>query len=121
MDELWLRLGLIAGALAIAAIATLTLRFRNRGGPVDLEVTGLGPGVYLFTSTACPQCGSARRALSDSLGEDGFAELRWEELPGVFHDLGIEGVPATLVVRADGSGTVWSGKPDPALEFIDTR
>lgn len=118
MSELWLRLGLIAGALAVGALATVILRSRVTGRPKVLMRTGLAPGIYLFTSAACPGCSSARRMLIDELGESGFVELRWEQQPGVFHQLSVDAVPATVIVGEDGSGTLWPGRPERALNSL---
>lgn len=115
MDEAWVRLALIGGALVVAALATTIIRLRARGGPRRLHETGLAPGVYLFTSSACPDCSSVRRALTEALGEGGFEERSWESEPGVFHRLGVDAVPATMIVGEDGSGTVWPGRADDAL------
>lgn len=115
MDEVWARLGLIAGALAVAGAATWAMRSRSKGAPRRIETTGLGPGVYLFTSAACPDCRHIRSRLTRELGEAGFVELEWEKEPGLFHDLGVGAVPATLLVAADGSGVIWPGPPDEAL------
>lgn len=118
MDEVWLRLGLIGGALLVAAVATLVLRSRSSGRERNLAETGLEAGVYFFSSSACPDCSPTRRALADSLGEEGFVELSWENEPGVFHRLGVDAVPATLTVAGDGSATLWPGRPDRALESL---
>ncbi len=118
MSDVWLRLSLIAGALAVAAVAAVVLRSRVAGRPRQLESTGLGPGVYLFTSTACADCSPARRKLIDELGEGGFVELGWEQEPGVFHRLGVDAVPATAIVARDGSATLWPGQPDDALDSV---
>ena len=118
MDEIWLRLGLIGGALLVAAVSTLVLRSRSSGKKRDLPDTGLEPGVYFFSSSACPDCSRSRRLLNESLGEEGFVEVSWEADPGVFHRLGVDAVPATLIVGAEGSGTLWPGKADRALESV---
>lgn len=118
MDEIWLRLGLIGGALAVAALATMLLRVRVHGRPRRLEDTRLDPGVYLFTSAACPDCASVRRALTEALGANGFIEVRWEEEPGAFDRLGVDAVPATLVVESNGSGTLWPGRAKEALAAL---
>lgn len=118
MDEIWLRLGLIAGALIVAAAAILVLRMRSTGPKRSLGDTGLERGVYFFSSSACPDCSLTRRTLIESLGEQGFLELIWEDDPGVFHRLGVDAVPATLIVAADGSGTLWPGRAESALESL---
>ena len=115
MDEVWARLGLVVGALIAAGAATLVLRSRAKGEPRKLVVTGLGEGVYLFTSKACPDCGHVRGMLDDALGPEGYTELSWELEPGMFAELGVDGVPATLIVEVDGSGVLWPGRPDKAL------
>lgn len=118
MDEVWTRLALIGGALLVAALVTIVIRSRVTGRPRNLRQTGLGPGVYLFSSIACPDCASVRRALVRALGEEGFEERSWEAEPGVFHRLDIEAVPATLIVAHDGSATLWPGRADGALESL---
>lgn len=118
MDEIWLRVALIGGALAVAASVTMFLRWRATGSPSEVEDVGLDVGVYLFTSSACPDCASVRRTLTEELGGEGFEEVRWEEDPGLFHRLGIDAVPATLVVNRDGSGMLWPGRPEDALASL---
>ena len=71
-----------------------------------------------FSSSACSDCPLARRTLADALGEQGFLELSWEDDPGAFDRLGVDAVPATLVVAADGSGTLWPGGAEMALESL---
>jgi hypothetical protein len=116
MDEVWVRLALVASALGIAFVVAFILRFRAKS-PRRLETTGLNVGVYLFTSSACPDCGPARTKLSEKLSE-GFVEMSWEEEPAVFEKLGVSGVPATLVVEADGSGTLFPGQPGMVLNRL---
>lgn len=118
MDEIWVRLALIGGALAVAGLVTIALRARAKGKPRRMEATGLPPGVYLFTSEACADCGSVRRALGQALGDAGFVERSWEEEPGLFHRLGVDAVPATLVVEPDGSGTLWPGRAEQVLAAL---
>jgi hypothetical protein len=115
MSDLLTRLVLIAGVLAVAAAAALVIRARARGGARQIKATGFAPGVYLFTSSTCPDCGSARRVLIDELGDRGFEEIEWERDPRVFDRLGIDAVPATIVVDESGKGTVWPGSPERAI------
>ena len=118
MDEIWLRLGLIAGALAVALVVTLVLRARASAGPTRIEATGMAEGLYLFTSSSCGDCRSARKTMNETVGDAGFVEINWEEQPGIFHQIGVGAVPATMVVANDGSGTLYSGSPLRALATL---
>ncbi len=118
MDELTLRLVLIGAALLVAAGVTTLTRRRARTAPRSIESTGLRPGVYFFSSSTCPDCRMARRALDEAIRDSSFHEFAWEENPGIFADLGVAAVPATLVVGADGTGTLWSGQPAGALASL---
>jgi hypothetical protein len=118
MSDLFARFGLIAGALLIAWLVTVALRRRSSGSPRKLAATGLDAGAYLFTSTACADCGPTRRQLDESLGKGGYTEVSWEEEPGLFHQLGINAVPATLIVDAGGSATLYPGRADKALVVL---
>lgn len=112
MDELWTRIALIAAALLVAAIVVAVRRRAVYTAPRRLAVTRLPPGVYLFTSADCGDCRTARAKLDDRLGEEGYREIAWETSAEVFTGLGVEVVPATMVVAADGSGRLWRGQPD---------
>lgn len=112
MDEVWVRAGLILGALSVA---TVGVRRRTRHVPRRLDATKLTAGVYLMSSGSCPDCGPVRRQLDETLGQDGYSEMSWDTEPGVFEDLGITAVPVTLIVADDGSGVAWPGRPDKAL------
>lgn len=115
MDEVWARAGLILGALSVAAAITLVLRGRTKRSPRAVDPAGLAPGVYLFTSHTCADCRPARRMLTDVLGEGGFTEMNWEREPGTFNEVGIDAVPATLVVDGEGRATLYPGLPGKAL------
>jgi hypothetical protein len=81
--------------------------------------TSLDPGVYLFTSATCSTCAQARQTLQTELGGDRFHEFAWEEGSETFDQLGIDAVPAVLVVEPGGRGTIFPGQPDRALRRID--
>lgn len=87
-------------------------RKMTSSSPRPLPATDLDTGVYLFTSADCNECALARAKLEDRLGEGGYAEIAWEERPELFADLGVDAVPATMVVAADGSALLWPGQPD---------
>jgi hypothetical protein len=118
MSELWLRIGLIAAAVAIAMVAALVTRRARSPRPALLEAD-LGPGIYLFSSSDCLDCRSARSVIEQALGPRGFVEIRWEEDPGIFDRLGISAVPTTLVVSAAGSATLYPGMPDAAIRAFN--
>ncbi|MGD2102908.1 MAG: hypothetical protein PVG83_11815 [Acidimicrobiia bacterium] len=94
-------------AVAGGAAAWRHLRAPRRARVVTS--TGLDSGIYLFTSSTCPTCGSARSRLDDVVGADGFSEIPWEGDPGVFADLGVDAVPALLVVDPSGDGRLHPG------------
>lgn len=118
MDEVWLRVILIAGGFVLAGVVTVASRRRRRTAPRELETTGLKAGVYLMTSETCPDCGPVRSLLDETLGPDGYVEMSWEREPDLFQHLDVDVVPATLVVGDDGSGTMWPGPPDRALAHL---
>jgi hypothetical protein len=119
MDEVWARAALVAGALAVAGVVVLVQRLRARPSPKTVGETGLDPGVYLFTSATCSTCAQARQTLQSALGGDRFHEFAWEEGSETFDQLGIDAVPAVLVVEPGGRGTIFPGQPDRALRRID--
>lgn len=118
MDEVGARVALVAGAMVVALLATVALRFRSSGRPRRIDIDGLDRGVYFFSSATCLDCAPARKALLDALGDGGFTEVSWEEDPGVLHDLGISAVPATLLVDEAGRGMLYPGMPDAALRRL---
>jgi hypothetical protein len=117
MSEIWLRLGIVAGGVVLGLLAVFILR---RPGPrIAAEALGLDPGVYLFSSTTCADCAPARDRLADDLGQTGFVEIRWEDEPALFEELGVEAVPCTVIVSKVGVATRFPGMPDRALERLN--
>jgi hypothetical protein len=112
VDDLWLRIALIAAALSVAAIVVALRRRTALKAPRRLAVTRLPAGIYLFTSADCDGCRAARAKLNERLGEAAYNEIAWEDSPEVFNGLGVDVVPATMVVADDGSGHLWRGQPD---------
>ena len=115
MDEVWVRLSLIGGAFLVALVITLVLRSTASRGPLKITATGLKQGIYLLSSSACPDCATARKYLEDKLGDDGFDERSWEKEPGLFGRIGVDAVPATLIVDLEGAAVLWPGHPEKAL------
>lgn len=120
MSEVWVRAILIGSVFALAGAILIGARYRSRLTPRKIEATGLEEGMYLMTSSACPDCATARDRLETALGEKGYTEMSWERDPEVFESLDIDGVPAVLIVGSDGSGEVWSGQPDRALRTLSS-
>jgi hypothetical protein len=118
MSEVWLRLAIVIGAVAVSLLIVAMLRRRPAvSGSADSGA--LAPGVYLFTSSTCADCVQARERLEDRLGNDGYVEIGWEDDPGLFTHLGIDAVPCTVVVGADGSASFHPGMPDGALRGLN--
>ena len=118
MSEVWLRVGIVAGAVVIALAIVFVMR-RRSGHPTPTETGGLAPGVYLFSSSDCVDCMPARGRLEEALGASGFVEIKWEAEPGIFADLGVDAVPCTVVVSHDGTAVRFPGRPDRALERLN--
>jgi hypothetical protein len=100
--------------VAAAAVAVLAVRFSGRRRPAeqDVDLTGLGlpPGVVLFTSTACGNCTAARAQLA--VGGIRPREVTWELEPDLVSRSGVDGVPFTAVIDAQGDVLdQWSGVP----------
>ena len=119
MDETWIRLGLISGALMIAGLAAMAQQRRSRGPVRPVAVGDLPPGVYLLSSATCEACGSARRKLDARLGSGNYTELTWEEDRERLESLGADAVPSVLLVEGGGRGRLFRGQPEPALAELD--
>jgi hypothetical protein len=117
MSEVWLRLALVAAGIVVALGVALVLR-RPVVHRVTTKAAGLGPGVYLFSSSTCVDCVAARARLVDALGPTGFVEIDWEDDPGPFAEFGIDAVPCTVIVTGEGMSTRFPGMPDRALEEL---
>jgi hypothetical protein len=117
MSEVWLRLAIVAAGIVVALVAALVLR-RPVPHPVTTNTRGLGPGVYLFSSTTCVDCVAARARLVAALGPTGFVEIDWEDDPGPFAEFEIDAVPCTVIVSEEGMSTRFPGMPDRALEEL---
>lgn len=117
MSDILERAAVVAAVLAVAGAVVLWQRARNRRAR-DVLPGDLGPGVYLFTSSSCPTCETARRRVVAAVGDGGFEELAWESHPDVFADLGVDVVPALVVVKGSGRARLHPGAPDRALSGL---
>ena len=118
MSEVWLRLAIVVGAIALSLLIVVMTR-RRRARSETSDGRGLDPGVYLFTSATCADCVEVRARLADMLGSVGYVEIRWEDEPDLFTRLGIDAVPCTVVVGGDGSASFHPGMPDRALRGLN--
>ena len=117
MDETLLRLVIVLGAVML--VLSVVLISRSRDSRPRLRVvrpSGLSPGLYFFSSEDCETCQMARQALEDALGTEGYVEMAWEREAEEFTRLGVEEVPATMVVNQDGMGILYPGQPQQALD-----
>lgn len=115
MNEIWVRVAVVVGVLAVAGSIVAIQRRRRRSPERDIAAPRLEPGLYLFSSTACSTCDAARQELVAAVGVAGFSEYVWEEDPGAFSELGIDAVPSVLVMGEGGQGRLYPGRADKAL------
>jgi hypothetical protein len=101
MGDLLLRLLLIAAViLAAAGLGWLARRLLVRHPPVDIAGAGLQPGLVVFTSVTCRRCRevlTAARATGAPL-----REVTYELEADLQEQVGIVGVPVTLVIDSGG-------------------
>lgn len=115
MNELWVRVALVAGALALAGVIALMVRRRATARVRTVKTRGLEAGVYFFSAATCATCEQARTKLDSSLGPDGYKEFAWEHHPQIFTEYDIDQVPAVMIVDDGGRGRIHFGQPDLAL------
>lgn len=94
----------LVAVVVVAAMVVAVARFRPRRRGPALRVEGNleGPGVYLFTASACDSCDSARAVYLEELGADGFTELTWDDRPGLLTRLGVGEIPVSTVLDFSG-------------------
>lgn len=96
-----LRLLLITAVILVAAGLGLLARRKLSYHPrVDITGAGFDPGLVVFTSTACRRCKEvlvAARATGAPL-----REVTYELEAGTLEEIGVIGVPLTLVVDRSG-------------------
>lgn len=100
-SDLALRLVVVVVAVAVT-VAVARFRPRSRGTGLRIEGNLEGPGVYLFTASACDSCDSARSVYMAELGSSGFTELTWEDRPGLLVRLGVRDIPVGTVLDSSG-------------------
>lgn len=115
MDDLVFRVVLVAAALAVALAISWVLQRRSRRPGRPVGNSGLQPGIHYFSSPTCETCREARSLLDRRLGREGYTEYGWDQDPEVFQRLGIDQVPALIVVADDGSARMYSGELERAL------
>lgn len=118
MGEPFFRALVVLGVALLAGVVVWVTRKHWSQPGIRLEQTLLGPGIYLFTSATCADCGLARYQLTAVLGAVGFREIDWETNPQVFEELQIGAVPATLVVDDVNRSILFPGDTAPVLEAL---
>jgi hypothetical protein len=115
MNDLWVRVALVAGALAVGSVISLIARRRASGTVRIIRASGLDSGVYFFSASTCASCEQARVKLDSSIGVEGYTEFAWERDPETFSVYGVELVPSVMVVDDAGRGRLYPGQPDRVL------
>ncbi len=118
MDEIWVRLALLIGVVAVSLAVAWFLRRRSRGPVRRLSTATLAPGIHFFSSATCATCDGARQELAGAVGPAGFTEHEWSTSQALFAELSIDAVPAALVVEKGGQATLYSGDVAPALRGV---
>jgi len=115
MDDIWGRIVLIAVVVAVALGVAVIQRRRSLNPVRAVDAGDLGPGVYFFSSTGCATCDRARAKLEEALGSSGYTEISWEQEPEPFEKIGVEAVPAVMLVDERGRGRLYTGQPDEVI------
>lgn len=120
MGELATRVALVLVVAVIVFVTVVGMRHHERrSGRRRVGETGLEPGVYLFTSAACAECGPAREALDARLGPERYVEVAWERDRALFERLEIDQVPCGLVVDDFGTASLFPGLPERMFSVVD--
>jgi len=99
--DIGLRLALVVGVLAIAALVAVISRHRvSYHNALDIEGAGFSPGLVVFTSTDCRRCKEALE-VAKATGAP-LREVTYELEAGLQERLGVTGVPLTVVVDSAG-------------------
>jgi hypothetical protein len=96
---------LVVGGIAVLALLAAWVAWwlpAWRAGRGHLDLSGVEGRILLFTDRRCTRCGTVRDMLAAS-GEE-FEEIRFDDDPGLWAQIGVEAVPL-LVVR-DAAGRV---------------
>ena len=103
MPDLVVRAIWIAGLVIVAVAAgRLATRFRRSSQPTArLSGLGLEPGILVFTSTDCANCGKVMRSLRAL--EVPVREITYELESGLFESAGVSGVPLVVITKPDGT------------------
>lgn len=116
MDEVWLRIVLVAVVFSIAVGIAMASRGRRRAVRA-MPSSDLSAGLYFFSSEGCATCDSARALVTGSRGDD-FTEFVWEHQPQLFEKLAVDAVPSVLIVDESGAGRLYPGQPQRALRAL---
>lgn len=102
MEDLALRIGLVAlvlgGAAAIGLVARRRAGYQHPG--VSLDELGFEPGIVIFTATGCDVCAEVR-AMAAATGAN-VREVTNELEAALFDRAGVVAVPLTAVVGRRG-------------------
>ncbi len=115
MNDPVLRVAVVAIGAALALLVAWIVRavYNKRARTLNVQSLISGPGVVVFTKDDCPNCAAVLAMLKPTGAQ--VRQVRAEAEPEVFAELGVEGVPITVVVSESGdTAAQFSGLPRPA-------
>jgi hypothetical protein len=116
MNDPLARVAVVLGVVLAVVVVVSALRLTSRRGAA--ESVALAPGVYLFSTSTCADCIPVDELLVSELGEGGFSRIEWAGNEETFEALGIEIVPTTLIVDANGRADRYQGDPSDGLRRL---
>jgi hypothetical protein len=116
MSDPLARVAVVIGVVLVVALVVWSVRLRTPSGTT--AQVALAPGIYLFSTSTCADCVPVNDLLVRELGEGGFTRIEWAGNEATFETLGIEVVPTTLIVAADGRAERYPGDPSDGLRHL---
>lgn len=115
MDEVAVRLVVVAGIAGAASVAAMLARRGRAWRRRVFEPSDLRPGVHLFSSEGCSSCARARASIEEA--GLSFFEHTYEQEAELLDENGITRVPTVAWVPVDG-GAGWAAEGIPSTRAL---